>query len=60
MMQKGSQCFGVWDLCRPNMSKPNHHAEKRTLKKKRIDITGRAGALMDLIIPRSAEKGFGG
>jgi hypothetical protein len=37
------------------MSKPSHRAEKRTLKKKkRTNITGRAGALMDLIVPRSA------
>jgi hypothetical protein len=35
------------------MSKLSHRAERRTLKKKRTDIIGRAGALMDLIIPRS-------
>jgi hypothetical protein len=35
------------------MSKPSHRAEKRTLKTKRTNITGRAGALMDLIVPKS-------
>jgi hypothetical protein len=54
VMQKGSRCFGAWDLCRPNMSKLSHHAERRTLKKKRTNITGRADALMDLTVPRSA------
>jgi hypothetical protein len=53
VMQKGSRCFGTWDLCRPNMSKLSHHTERRTLKKNRTNITGHAGALMDLIIPRS-------
>jgi hypothetical protein len=54
VMQKESWCFGAWDPCRPNMSKLSHHAERRTLKEKRTNITGCAGALMDLIIPRSA------
>jgi hypothetical protein len=52
-MQKGSQCFDVSDLWRPNMSKPSHCAKGRTLKRRRINITGRAGALMDLTIPRN-------
>jgi hypothetical protein len=54
VMQKESRCFGAWDLCHPNMSKPSHRAEKRTLKKKRTNTTGRASALMDLIASRSA------
>jgi hypothetical protein len=42
IMQKGSWCFGAWDLCHPNMSKLSHRAERRTLKKKkRTTITGR-------------------
>jgi hypothetical protein len=53
VMQKGSQCFGAWDLCGPNMSKLSYCAERRNLKKKRTNITGRAGVLMDLIVPRS-------
>jgi hypothetical protein len=35
------------------MSKLSHRAKRRTLKKKRTNITDRAGALMDLIVPRS-------
>jgi hypothetical protein len=54
VMKKGSRCFGAWDLCCPNMSKPSHSIEKGNFKKKRTNITGRAGALMDLIVPRSA------
>jgi hypothetical protein len=54
VMQKGSRCFSVWDLCHPSMSKLSHHAKGRTLKRRRTNITGRAGALMDLIIPRNA------
>jgi hypothetical protein len=53
VMQKGSRCFGVWDLCRPSMSKLSHRAKGRTLKR-RINITSRAGALMDLTVPRNA------
>jgi hypothetical protein len=37
------------------MSKFSHHAKGRTLKRRRINITGRAGTLMDLTIPRNAE-----
>jgi hypothetical protein len=51
---KGISVFRHLGPVPPNMSKPNHHIEKRTLKKKRTDITSRAGALMDLIVPRSA------
>jgi hypothetical protein len=36
------------------MSKPSHRAKGRTLKRRRINITGRAGALMDLTVPRNA------
>jgi hypothetical protein len=36
------------------MSKFSHHAEGWTLKRRRISIIGRAGALMDLTIPRNA------
>jgi hypothetical protein len=36
------------------MSRFNHHAEGWTLKRRRISMTGRAGALMDLTIPRNA------
>jgi hypothetical protein len=36
------------------MSKLSQHAERRSLKKKRTNITGRAGALMDLIVSRNA------
>jgi hypothetical protein len=35
------------------MSKLSHHAERRTLKKKRTNINGRAGALMDLSFPEA-------
>jgi hypothetical protein len=35
------------------MSKLIHHVG-RILKKTRINITGRAGALMDLFVPKSA------
>jgi hypothetical protein len=36
------------------MSKLSHHAKGRTLKRRKINITGRVGALMDLTIPRNA------
>jgi hypothetical protein len=35
------------------MSKFSHHGKGRTLKRRKINITGRAGALMDLIVPRN-------
>jgi hypothetical protein len=53
-MQKGSRYFDVWDLCHPSKSKFSHHTKGRTLKRRKINITGRAGALMDLTIPRNA------
>jgi hypothetical protein len=53
-MQRGSQFFGVWDLCCPSKNRFNRHEEEWTLKKKRISITVRAGALMDLTVPRNA------
>jgi hypothetical protein len=53
-MQRGSRFSGVWDLCHPSKSRSNHHEEGWTSKKKRISITVRAGALMDLTIPRNA------
>jgi hypothetical protein len=37
------------------MSRFSHHEEGWTLKRRRINITSRAGALMDLIVPRNAE-----
>jgi hypothetical protein len=52
-MQKGSRFFDVWDLCHPSMSKFSHRAKGWTLKRRRISITGRAGALMDLTVPRN-------
>jgi hypothetical protein len=37
------------------MNRFSHHEEGWTLmKRKRISITGRAGALMDLTVPRNA------
>jgi hypothetical protein len=36
------------------MSKLSHRAKGRTLKRRRINITGHAGALMDLTVPRNA------
>jgi hypothetical protein len=36
------------------MSKFRHHVKGRTLKRRRINITGRAGALMDLTVPKHA------
>jgi hypothetical protein len=36
------------------MSKFSHCAKGRTLKRRRISITGRAGALMDLTVPKNA------
>jgi hypothetical protein len=36
------------------MSRFSHHAEGWTVKRRRISITGRAGALMDLTVPRNA------
>jgi hypothetical protein len=53
-MQKGSRFSDIWDLCYPSKNKFNHREEGWTLKKKRISITGRAGALMDLTVPRNA------
>jgi hypothetical protein len=35
------------------MNKLSHRAKGRTLKRRRINITGCAGALMDLTIPRN-------
>jgi hypothetical protein len=49
-MQKGSQYFDVWDLCRPSKSKFSYHAKGWTLKRRRISITSHAGALMDLTV----------
>jgi hypothetical protein len=57
-MQRVSRFSGVWDFCRPSKNRFNHHEEGWTLKKKRISITVRAGALMDLTVPRNA--GFSG
>jgi hypothetical protein len=53
VMQKGSWCFDVSDLCRPSMSKISYREQGWTLKKRRISITCRAGALMDLTVPRN-------
>jgi hypothetical protein len=36
------------------MSKLSHYAKGRTSKRRRINITGRAGALMDLTVPKNA------
>jgi hypothetical protein len=36
------------------MIRLSHHAKGGTLKRRRISITGHAGALMDLTIPRNA------
>jgi hypothetical protein len=36
------------------MSKFSHHAKGSTLKRRKINIADRAGALMDLTIPRNA------
>jgi hypothetical protein len=52
-MQKGSRFSDVWDLCHPSMRKFSHHEEGWTLKRRRIRITSRVGALMDLTIPRN-------
>jgi hypothetical protein len=57
-MQRGSRFSGVWDWCRPSKKRLNHNEEGWTSKKKRINITVRAGALMDLTVPRNA--GFSG
>jgi 3-hydroxy-3-methylglutaryl CoA synthase len=57
-MQRGSQFSDVYDLCRPSKNRFNHHEEEWTLKKKRISITIRAGALMDLTVSRNV--GFSG
>jgi hypothetical protein len=54
VMQKGSRCFDVWDLYRPNTSKFSHHTKGWTLKKRKISVTDCVGALMDLTIPRNA------
>jgi hypothetical protein len=35
------------------MSRFSHHAEGWTLKRMRISIIGRAGALMDLTVPKN-------
>jgi hypothetical protein len=55
-MQKGSRYFDVWDLCHPSKSKFSHHTKGRTLKRRKINITGCAGALMDLTVPRNARS----
>jgi hypothetical protein len=36
------------------MSEFSHRTKRWTLKKRKISITGRAGALIDLIVPRNA------
>jgi hypothetical protein len=36
------------------MSRFSHHVEGWTLKRRRISITSRTSALMDLIVPRNA------
>jgi hypothetical protein len=41
-------------MCHPSKNRSNHHEEGWTLKKKRISVTGRVGALMDLIVPKNA------
>jgi hypothetical protein len=38
---------------RPSTSKLSHRAKGRTLKRRRINITGRTSALMDLTVPRN-------
>jgi hypothetical protein len=53
-MQRGSWFSGVWDLCHPSKNRFNHHEEGWTSKKKKISITVRAGALMDLTVPRNS------
>jgi hypothetical protein len=55
---KGVSVFRVWDLCRLSKSRFNHHKGGWTSKKKRINITVRAGALMDLTALRNI--GFSG
>jgi hypothetical protein len=52
MMQEGSRCFSAYDLCRLKTNRLGHHA-RRTLKKKKISTTGRAGVVMDLVILRN-------
>jgi hypothetical protein len=57
--QRGSQFSGVWDLCRLSRSGFNHRKGGWFLKKKKkMSITVRDGALMDLTILRNA--GFSG
>jgi hypothetical protein len=57
-MQRGAQSSGIWDLCHLSKSRFNHHKGGWILEKKRITITIRAGALMDLTVLRNA--GFSG
>jgi hypothetical protein len=57
-MQRGSWFSDVWGLCHLSKNRFNHHEEGWTSKKKRISITVRAGALMDLTVPRNV--GFSG
>jgi hypothetical protein len=55
---KGSQFFGVWDLFQLSKSRFNRHKGGWTLRKKKISIIIRRGALMDSIVLRNA--GFSG
>jgi hypothetical protein len=53
-MQSGSQFSGVWDLFQLSRSRFNYHKGGWTLKKKKISIIMRDGALMDSIVLRNA------
>jgi Mb-OB3b family methanobactin precursor len=51
--QRGFQYFIIWGLHHIDLSKGDHHGGK-IWKRKKIDIIGRAGALMGSTILRSA------
>jgi hypothetical protein len=53
-MQRGSQFFVVWDLIQLSKSRFDHHKGGWTLRRKKISIIVRGGALMDSIVLRNA------
>jgi hypothetical protein len=57
-MQRGSRFSGVWDLFQLNKRRLDHHKGGWTLRRKKISIIIRGGALMDSIVLRNV--GFSG
>jgi hypothetical protein len=53
-MQRGSRFSGVWDLLQLSKSRFDHYKGGWTLRRRKISIIIRSGALMDSIVLRNA------